>query len=398
MRGYELGLDSLISVDIRSWFLKNFLANIPVLKIMANDVQMNSLAQLAAESIPGSLIPGVSSRSAPTHSSNGTSQSSAVGSRLGTQATSPATTLSTPASSVDDAAYENNDWKAETAVPENIEHTKLGRKVSEPPKVVMLTGVSGLLGHHLLNHLLEQQSIEKVICVAVRRLSERVEKGDIPPASQRVTYYDGDLRDRYFGLPEAEAHKIFDEVDAIIHNGSDTSHLKFYSALRDANAKSTRQILEFAIPRHIPIHYVSSAGIALFAGMDAFPEISATLTGTLPPADGAHGYMCGKVRYIKLFMELTGTNLLHSGSMSALWRKSMLVMASKSVFIDLLQLSVRATMLQPREPNSIGLMRSSTTLTALRRCQRSCIAVVHSTLCTFKMSARISSASSSTAI
>lgn len=37
MRPHEIGLDSLVSVDIRSWFLKNFLVSIPVLKIMGND-------------------------------------------------------------------------------------------------------------------------------------------------------------------------------------------------------------------------------------------------------------------------------------------------------------------------------------------------------------------------
>ncbi|KAH6876757.1 polyketide synthase [Thelonectria olida] len=55
----SLGLDSLISVDIRSWFLKSFQVNIPVLKIMSSGVQMSSLAELAAENIPSALIPDV---------------------------------------------------------------------------------------------------------------------------------------------------------------------------------------------------------------------------------------------------------------------------------------------------------------------------------------------------
>ncbi|GJC96278.1 polyketide synthase [Colletotrichum higginsianum] len=90
------------------------------------------------------------------------------------------------------------------------------------PEVVLLTGCSGLLGHQLLNELMAQSSIRKIICVAVRRLSHRLE---------------------------------------------------------------TKQL---------PIHYVSSAGVALFAELDAFPPISCTSTGKTPPADGSHGYMCGK--------------------------------------------------------------------------------------------------------
>ena len=60
MRGVDLGLDSLISVDLRSWFLKTFQVSIPVLKIMANDVQMASLADSVAEDVPTELVPRMS--------------------------------------------------------------------------------------------------------------------------------------------------------------------------------------------------------------------------------------------------------------------------------------------------------------------------------------------------
>ena len=297
MRGNDLGLDSLISVDIRSWFLKNFSANIPVLKIMALDVQMSNLAALAAQEVPADLIPSVLSRSdSPTSSGDSSgSETNAVGSRLETQHASSATTPPTPGSPTGGGLDDKIDWLKESSAPEGLVPMQTAVVKSNPPKVVLLTGVSGLLGHHLLTSLLEQTWIEEVICVAVRRLSDRITHGEIPPPSDRITYFEGDLRDPHFGLPEATFASIFDRVDAVIHNGSDTSHLKYYSSLRAANVGSTRQILDYAVPRQIPIHYVSSAGVALFAGLDAFPEISATITGTLPPSDGAHGYMCGKV-------------------------------------------------------------------------------------------------------
>ena len=141
---------------------------------------------------------------------------------------------------------------------------------------------------------MEQRSIHKVICVAVRRLAERLEVRQLPPPSSRVEYHEGDLRQPNFGLSEDQITAIFAEIDAVIHNGSDTSHLKYYSAVREANVGSTRQLLRLCLPRMVPLHYVSSAGVALFAGKEAFPEISATSTGKYPPRDGAHGYMCGK--------------------------------------------------------------------------------------------------------
>ena len=54
--GPELGLDSLISIDIRSWFLKNFKVSIQVLKIMGNDT-IASLVQSAVEAIPAEMVP-----------------------------------------------------------------------------------------------------------------------------------------------------------------------------------------------------------------------------------------------------------------------------------------------------------------------------------------------------
>jgi len=56
MRSSEMGLDSLISVDIRSSFLKNFEVSVPVLKILGNDT-MASIAELVAEGVPLHLLP-----------------------------------------------------------------------------------------------------------------------------------------------------------------------------------------------------------------------------------------------------------------------------------------------------------------------------------------------------
>lgn len=52
----ELGLDSLVLVDIHTGFMKDFQAGVPVLKIMGNDT-MASLAQYAADNVPGEMVP-----------------------------------------------------------------------------------------------------------------------------------------------------------------------------------------------------------------------------------------------------------------------------------------------------------------------------------------------------
>lgn len=61
MRSNDIGLDSLISVDIRSWFLKDLRVVVPVLKIMSNDAIAN-LAEYAVENVPTELVPQLKHR------------------------------------------------------------------------------------------------------------------------------------------------------------------------------------------------------------------------------------------------------------------------------------------------------------------------------------------------
>lgn len=55
-RSNELGLDSLVSVGIRDWFLKSFQVSVAVLKIIGNNT-MASLAEDVAGLVPGELTP-----------------------------------------------------------------------------------------------------------------------------------------------------------------------------------------------------------------------------------------------------------------------------------------------------------------------------------------------------
>ncbi|KAI0179682.1 hypothetical protein GGR52DRAFT_587215 [Hypoxylon sp. FL1284] len=52
----QMGIDSLSAVDIRSWFLKTFEVNIPVLKIL-NGATVEELIAIATEKIPSRLVP-----------------------------------------------------------------------------------------------------------------------------------------------------------------------------------------------------------------------------------------------------------------------------------------------------------------------------------------------------
>jgi hybrid polyketide synthase / nonribosomal peptide synthetase ACE1 len=52
----ELGVDSLLAVEIRSWFMKTFEVGNPVLKIL-NGATVSEIITLATETIPPRLVP-----------------------------------------------------------------------------------------------------------------------------------------------------------------------------------------------------------------------------------------------------------------------------------------------------------------------------------------------------
>ena len=64
LRTEELGIDSLIAVEIRSWFLKSIDVNMPVLKILGG-ASVRELLDHAVENLPQDLIPGLSASSDP---------------------------------------------------------------------------------------------------------------------------------------------------------------------------------------------------------------------------------------------------------------------------------------------------------------------------------------------
>lgn len=312
MRSRDIGLDSLISVDIRSWFLKHFEVSVPVLKIMGND----TMAELA-DLVTASLLPKLGASEAPASNeeapvTNGTSQpvpdvmiqnnetsSSADSDPNGTstKSSSSSTGASTPAScelEVMNGTLQKGpvriDWNAEIALPEAA---KIVTDITPAarPRAIVLTGVSGLLGRHLLLRLLQDPSVVEIICIAVRRLDERLRSKELPE-DDRIQYFKGDLEEPRLGMSEKDAVQIFSRVDAVIHNGADTSHLKFYPEIKAANTGSTKELIRLCMARKVPIHYLSTVGVALFGNYKSFPEVS--VAAHYPPVDGSQGYIAAK--------------------------------------------------------------------------------------------------------
>lgn len=90
MRSDEIGMDSLIAVDIRSWFLKQLSISIPVLKIL-NGVSIGELVDEAVAKMSPELVPNLNSASPPSPRSAGSSPPSSSSSSDPDTPATPAT-------------------------------------------------------------------------------------------------------------------------------------------------------------------------------------------------------------------------------------------------------------------------------------------------------------------
>lgn len=300
----DIGIDSLVSVNIRSWFLKHLEVGIPVLKIMSNDT-MGNLVQFAVEAIPPSLMPQlhlvtVIEEDAFTREDSSASHSPISSTQTGLVTPPSETNFTEGKSNTYDSvvAMTGIDWEAESRPPADLADIPVAINCPGPmmpPRVVVLTGAGGLLGHHLLYYLLKNTSAQKIVCIAIRNVAARLEKGELPPPGPHIEYYEGNLAAPLLGLTPAKAEEIFRMADTVIHNGADTSHMKGYRDLWASNVDSTITLTRLCLPRRVPLHYVSSVGLAILYGREAFPPVSVTgVESALPATDGSFGYASAK--------------------------------------------------------------------------------------------------------
>lgn len=127
--------------------------------------------------------------------------------------------------------------------------------------IVVLTGATGFIGEHLLSSLVQDPSIAQVHCIAIRPDAAGNAR-HVATKSGKIVEYSGELSSLSLGLSDSQFKWLADHAHAIIHNGAEVSLLKTYQTLRRANVVSTRTLCEMAIPRRIPVHFVSTASVA----------------------------------------------------------------------------------------------------------------------------------------
>lgn len=142
------------------------------------------------------------------------------------------------------------------------------------PREVLVTGASGFVGAFLLERLL-RTTRARVHCPvrardtehARRRIRGALDRYGLDPelaAPGRVVPFPYDLTAPGLGLSPDHAHRLGRSLDLILHSAAQVNFLYPYGALRDANVRGTREIIDLAAPRRVPVHFLST--VAVLAG------------------------------------------------------------------------------------------------------------------------------------
>jgi hybrid polyketide synthase/nonribosomal peptide synthetase ACE1 len=184
------------------------------------------------------------------------------------------------------------DWNAEVEVPSDLVSSTNSGDVPVVPsgvKTVVLTGATGFLGKEILRGLLNDERVLTVHCLAVRKQPTELAGLFSHP---KIRLHPGDLGSPRLGLSESDASSIFSCADVVIHNGADVSFMKTYQTLKLINVASTKELVKLVLPRRIPFHFVSTAGVARLADQESFGEIS--VAPFPPPSPPSDGYIAAK--------------------------------------------------------------------------------------------------------
>ena len=121
---------------------------------------------------------------------------------------------------------------------------------------IFLTGVTGLIGVHLLAELLTRTTA-CVHCIvraqsgheALNRLKEKINQYKVPitlASLSRVKLYTGDISEPQLGLSTEDYNYLSAEVDVIYHSASAVNFIKPYSLMKKNNLDGMIELVRFA--------------------------------------------------------------------------------------------------------------------------------------------------------
>ncbi|KAK4176933.1 Nonribosomal peptide synthetase 14 [Triangularia setosa] len=172
-------------------------------------------------------------------------------------------------------------WAEETAVP-----AAWATFVGSRPQVrrgsglrMLVTGATGYLGRRVVRQLTALDAVEKIYClVRDGRESARVA---VLPSSAKVSVIACNFPQPGLGLCPEDMSRLSNNADVILHCAANRNFWDDYEVLRPVNLEAVKELVRLALPRLIPIHFLSSGRVTIYKD-------------NTPPVNGSDGYVASK--------------------------------------------------------------------------------------------------------
>ena len=166
-----------------------------------------------------------------------------------------------PMASLLDVHVDKVDWNAEIEVQLGGE-PKLPRVIQDIGNrlIIALTGSTGFLGQRILQQLVSDPQVKKIICL-VRIVDDRDLQNLFPFSSHKVQIEEADL-------PSLPPDDILSEADCILHCAADRNFWDGYHALRPINVDAAKALAHVSVRTGAALHVMSSGAVAAYEDED----------------------------------------------------------------------------------------------------------------------------------
>lgn len=138
---------------------------------------------------------------------------------------------------------------------------------------VLLTGVTGFLGVHILDYLLKNTNC-MIYCIIREKYSkkpqERLEsllsfyfdKHYYQTYQNRIIVINGELSKEFFSLSQEDYSNLQKNIDCIINTAANTKHYGNYATFERENINTVKNLILFAKPTGIVLNHMSTTNIS----------------------------------------------------------------------------------------------------------------------------------------
>ena len=151
---------------------------------------------------------------------------------------------------------------------------------------ILLFGVTGFLGSHILYELLHKTNSE-IYCIireknnvdAIQRFYNKINfyfpNENIENYKHRIHLITGNILKDNFNLSDNEYNSLGETIDCVINSAALVKHYGKYEDFYKTNVQGAQKITDFCIAHNIPLHYISTASVSGY-GLVKSPNVTFT--------------------------------------------------------------------------------------------------------------------------